>query len=472
MKKTSVIILGVILVIFFVFSLSHQVQAQDNYFCAIYFTGIGCPHCAKTDPVIFENLLKKYPNLIIIEYEIYQQRDNAPLLYEYDSEYKSGLGVPLIILGKNEKLLGDREIINSFDKTIAQKKNNPCLLLDNQVADFESLDLVSLPGRPKIWQGEKILVKQGIKGNNELLKNLLTNKNLVEVLKNIQFQKTDPLKIQLSSKSIGFSQAIKIDDWLFQWNGQEINGSTPSTDEKNQNNNKPVKVNLTLAKIISLALADSLNPCAFAVLVLMLVAILTYNPTKRKNLFLAGFYFVLAVFSMYFLYGLVIIKFFQLIQALTSIRLILYKILGGLAILLGILNIKDFVYYRPGGFLTEMPMFIRPTVKKLILGITSPTGAFLVGIFVTIFLLPCTIGPYIICGGILCSFDLIKTVPYLLLYNFIFVLPMIIIVLIVYFSLTKVEDISGWKDKNIKYLHLIAGLIILGLGLAMILGWV
>jgi len=87
-------------------------------------------------------------------------------------------------------------------------------------------------------------------------------------------------------------------------------------------------------------------------------------------------------------------------------------------------------------------------------------------------LLPCTIGPYVICGGILCELGILKSLPWLLLYNLIFVLPMVIVVLIIYFGLRKVEDIASWQAKNIKYIHLISGLIILGLGIAMVLGLV
>ncbi|MCD6367825.1 MAG: hypothetical protein J7L45_01940, partial [Candidatus Aenigmarchaeota archaeon] len=216
---------------------------------------------------------------------------------------------------------------------------------------------------------------------------------------------------------------------------------------------------LTIAKIISLAMVDSINPCALAVLTLMLIAILTYNPKDKRNVLLAGIYFIASVFIMYLFYGLVIINFFKVVQALTSMRLALYRALGFVAILLGLLNIKDFVRYKPGGFLTEMPMSLRPKVKKIISGITSPRGAFIVGLFVTLFLLPCTIGPYIIAGGILSVLSIMKTLPWLMLYNLIFVLPMVAIVVVVYAGISRVEDVSGWKDKNIRYLHLASGLI-------------
>ncbi|MCD6478054.1 MAG: hypothetical protein J7K87_03550 [Candidatus Aenigmarchaeota archaeon] len=227
---------------------------------------------------------------------------------------------------------------------------------------------------------------------------------------------------------------------------------------------------LTLTKIISLAAVDAINPCALAVLTLMLIAIITYNPKNKRNVLLAGLAFTFSVFIMYFFYGLVIIKFFQIVQALTSIRLWLYKILGVMALIIGILDIKDFFFYKPGGFATEMPLSLRPKVKKIMSGITSPKGAFGVGLFVTLFLLPCTIGPYIIAGGILSALEILKTIPWLLLYNVVFSLPMIAITLIVYAGVAEVENISEWKEKNIRRLHLIAGAIMFLLGLSMAIG--
>jgi len=236
-------------------------------------------------------------------------------------------------------------------------------------------------------------------------------------------------------------------------------------------NSLPQNSKITWSKIVSLAFVDSINPCAIAVLTLMLIAILTYNPKDKNKVLLTGLAFSGAVFLMYLFYGVVIIKFFQIVQKLTSVRLWLYKILGGFAIILGVLNIKDFIKYKPGGFLTEMPLFLRPKVKKIISGVTSPRGAFFVGTFVTLFLLPCTMGPYLIAGGILSFLETIKTLPYLFLYNLIFILPMLVIVFLIYWGTTKVEDVSGWKERNIKYLHLMAGLVILLLGIGIVLGW-
>jgi len=234
----------------------------------------------------------------------------------------------------------------------------------------------------------------------------------------------------------------------------------------------PVEEKLSFTKILALAAVDAINPCALAVLALLLIAIITYNPDKKKKVLQAGLAFTFSVFIMYLFYGLIIIKSFQLVQAISLIRVWLYKILGIAAITLGILNIKDFFKYKPGGIATEMPISMRPTIKKILSRVTSPKGAFLVGLLVTVFLLPCTIGPYVIAGGILSALEIFKTIPWLLIYNFVFVLPMVLITFLVYWEMTKVEDVSGWKDKNIRWLHLVSGIIILGLGLAMLFGLV
>ena len=139
--------------------------------------------------------------------------------------------------------------------------------------------------------------------------------------------------------------------------------------------------------------------------------------------------------------------------------------------ILGALNIKDFFDYKAGSLATEMPLFMRPKVKRIINKITSPWGAFIIGFLVTIFLLPCTIGPYIIASGILSPLGILKAIPWLLYYNLIFVLPMLIITLIIYWGFAQVQEVSGWKQRNIKRLHLVAGILLFLTGLALLMGW-
>lgn len=229
---------------------------------------------------------------------------------------------------------------------------------------------------------------------------------------------------------------------------------------------------LNFGKITALALADAVNPCEIAVLVMVLVAILIQNPQNRKKVLYSGLAFSAAIFLGYMFYGIVIIYLLEnFSNVLRNYSSYIYNGLGVLAIILGALNIKDYFMYQPGGIATEMPMKLRPRVKLMINRITSPIGAFFIGFIVTVFLVPCTMGPYLIASGLLSPLGIVKSIPWLLYYNFLFILPMLFITLLVSFGFRKVEEVSGWKEKNIKKLHLIAGILLLIIGVLMLLGW-
>jgi cytochrome c biogenesis protein CcdA len=230
-------------------------------------------------------------------------------------------------------------------------------------------------------------------------------------------------------------------------------------------------MSLSLPLILGLAAADAVNPCALAVLTLVLVSVLTHNPKNRRKVLLTGITFTVTVFFMYLIYGLILIHFFQsILNIISSIQPLLYDAVGLLAITLGILNIKDGISYGAGGFVMEVPRTWRPNMKKLIASVTSPRGAVYIGIFVTLFLLPCTIGPYIVATGVLSSLtQLLLSLPWLILYNIIFVLPMLAITIAIYFGLSTVENISDWKELNIKKLHLIAGIIMILIGVFLVM---
>ncbi len=221
-----------------------------------------------------------------------------------------------------------------------------------------------------------------------------------------------------------------------------------------------------------LALADSVNPCALAILAMVLMTILIQNPDKKRKVLFAGFGFSLAVFVGYLLYGVIIVQFFKsFAELLRNNSYFIYKGLAILAMVIGALNIKDFFFYKKGGIATEMPIWMRPKVKRIIEKITSPAGAFVIGFLVTIFLLPCTIGPYVVASGILSELGILGALPWLLYYNLLFVLPMLAITFVVYLGFAKVDEVSGWKERNVRKLHLVAGILLFLVGLALLIGW-
>lgn len=466
----------------------------ENYFentgCGVYFTGIGCPHCARADPVLFKQTIQNQ-NVLIIEYEIYMKEDNSQLLMDYNQKYGIRLGVPQLVTNAKTFYTGDKDIVQECEKScnaVLNIADETCLLKDSEV-NIQNINFNELAGSPVIWYKDKALVKKNSNNptENELLIQLLNANNikLQEIITENNFTVKKGISLPLSGSSVQFNNLIELEGWSFVYERTDkseikeniftsLFNSIKKIITNNNQNTEPqdLEKNVSIGKVISLAAVDAVNPCAIAVLTMILLSIITYNPKKKKLILLSGLSFVGAVIIMYLIYGIVIIKFFQLIQAITSVRIILYKVLGAVAIILGILQIKDFISYKAGSTGTEMPLSLRPKVKKLISKVTSPKGAFIVGLFVTLFLLPCTIGPYVIMGGILSAFEILKTFPLLLLYNIIFVIPMIAITFIVYFGVKRVEDVSSWKEKNIKILHLVSGIIIFLLGLGMLLGWV
>ena len=128
-----------------------------------------------------------------------------------------------------------------------------------------------------------------------------------------------------------------------------------------------------LIETITLAAVDAINPCALAVMVIVLMTLLMQEPTKRTRELIGGLAFTSAVFILYFFYGLIMIQFFaNVIPETGKYSYYIFKGFGLFAIILGILNLKDYFAYNPGGIATEMPLSIRPRMRFIIKNITSP----------------------------------------------------------------------------------------------------
>jgi len=229
---------------------------------------------------------------------------------------------------------------------------------------------------------------------------------------------------------------------------------------------------ITIGKITSLALVNSINPCQIAMLVLVLVTILTQNPEKKKRVLLSGLAFIASVYIGYLFYGIILVQLFQTFaETLKQGSIYLKYAIATLSMIVGGLQIKDFFFYKKGSFGTEMPIWMRSKAKRFIEKITSPLGAFITGFIVTLFLSPCTMAPLLVATETLSKLGLLGALPWLLYFNFIVILPLIIITLIVYKGIKTAENISQWKDRNVRILHLIAGVLLFLVGIIMLMGW-
>ncbi len=226
---------------------------------------------------------------------------------------------------------------------------------------------------------------------------------------------------------------------------------------------------LTWSVLIGAALVDSINPCTLAVMTMLLAVILLSK--GRKETLLAGIAFTATVFVMYLLFGLGILK------AITTTGLteIFFIIVTILALVLAVMEINAYFNYKPGFFAVEMPMFLRPYAKKAIEKAISLPGVIAAAVFCSVFLLPCSSGPYLMVLGLLAKEISTLHLMYLIVYNLFFVLPMVMITALVVAGYATVQKISETKEKYIRKIHLISGVLLLGiffLMLAHLLGYI
>ena len=187
---------------------------------------------------------------------------------------------------------------------------------------------------------------------------------------------------------------------------------------------------LTIPAVVLAAAADSVNPCTFAVLVLLLGTLIVAG--RRGKMLAVGASFISAIYITYFLMGLGI---FTAIQTAGVQRPFILAV-SSLAILLGLWNMKDYFAYGKW-FTIEVPQRWRPLVKKLTSSAVTVPGAFAVGVLDSFFLLPCSSGPYIAILALLSAATTRTTaILYLLFYNLIFILPLVIITLAINFGFT------------------------------------
>lgn len=223
---------------------------------------------------------------------------------------------------------------------------------------------------------------------------------------------------------------------------------------------------LGIIGLAGLAATDSVNPCALAVLLILIGSIMSGNLEDQLKALKAGAAFTAGIFASYLTMGVLLVFGIKSVQKATALNIDgVYLFFGGFAVLIGLLNLKDWYSHGLGGFAMEVPFSWRPQMKSYLKKVTGLGGAFLTALIVSLFLLPCTSGPYFVAGGILSNTAWNLAIPLLILYNAIFIAPMLLIITALYLGATEVEKIRQWRKDNIETLHVIAGLILIALGL-------
>lgn len=210
--------------------------------------------------------------------------------------------------------------------------------------------------------------------------------------------------------------------------------------------------------ILVSALIDSVNPCAFSVLVLTIAFLFSIGQLRNGIMKVGGAY-ILGIFIVYILIGLGILE----TLSFFNIPNFMGKLGSALLILLGVIGLINFFFPR---FPIKLKIPDAAHAKMAVLmEKASVPAAFALGGFVALCEFPCTGGPYLMILGLLHDTrTYLSGFGYLILYNLVFAAPLVLILGIAA-NETLLQKVQTWRKENIRGMHLWGGIAMVLLGL-------
>ncbi|MEW5788501.1 MAG: hypothetical protein AB1899_11680 [Pseudomonadota bacterium] len=212
---------------------------------------------------------------------------------------------------------------------------------------------------------------------------------------------------------------------------------------------------------------DAFNPCAFFVL-LFLLSLLVHQKDRRRMLLIGG---VFVAFSglMYFAFMAAWLGLFRVMGSLPWVT----AAAGALAAVMGAINVKDFFAFKAGLSLSipesrKADIFRRG--REILAAGSLPAmlaATVLLAIAANFYELLCTAGfPMVYTRVLTMQVDSpARHLLYLALYNVIYVLPLLLIVL----AFVRTMGARKLSEREGRLLKLLSGLMMLGLGLLLLL---
>lgn len=233
---------------------------------------------------------------------------------------------------------------------------------------------------------------------------------------------------------------------------------------------------LGILAILTGGLLDGVNPCALTVLILF-VSYLFLIGRKGKQILYVGVAFTSAIFLSYLLVGIGLFEFIMRIPPLFN-RILLILVACG-TLLLGITNLYDYYRIRWRNFGMSCPMAfgkISSLLKRYAKVRYYVIGTFITGFMVSFLEFFCTGQIY------LPVIFVLRYVPgfrlhaflYLLLYNLMFILPLIVVFLFGYYGVSS-EWFSRFAQRHLEKTKILTAILffwIAGILITMLLtGW-
>lgn len=241
--------------------------------------------------------------------------------------------------------------------------------------------------------------------------------------------------------------------------------------------------------VITLAgLMDGINPCAFTVIIFF-ISFLALQGYRKRALIVIGLTFVSAVFLTYLLIGLGLFSFLYRVEGFWLVSRIINLSIGIFSIVLGILSFYDFLKFKKTkkteGLILQLPQAVKAQIhsvigrhyrntqakegaiaQKDILGLVI--SAFVTGFLVSILEAVCTGQTYLpTIVFILKNYYHLKALVYLLIYNLMFIMPLLIIFFMALWGVTS-EQFTNFLRKNLLSIKVLMGILFFVLGIFLI----
>lgn len=213
-----------------------------------------------------------------------------------------------------------------------------------------------------------------------------------------------------------------------------------------------------LPLVVAASLIDSINPCAFSILLLTIAFLFSLGRLRKDILKIGGFY-ILGLLIVYILIGLGILQVLHLFNTPHFMA----KVGAWLLIALGFISLINHFFPR-FPIKLRIPQSAHRRMARLMEKGSIP-AAFALGVLVGLCEFPCTGGPYLMILGLLHDQTTYLTgLGYLLLYNMIFILPLVVILFLAS-NRNLLEKVQSWKREENAKMRLISGLVMILLGI-------
>lgn len=226
----------------------------------------------------------------------------------------------------------------------------------------------------------------------------------------------------------------------------------PAGDNGNSKN-KTISIGL----IVTTATIDSINPCAIAVL-LFLIAVLISLKATRKRMLAVGLVYIFGVFISYYLAGIGLLGVISRFDIAREVNLFA----GIVVIVAAFISVKEGLYPDSKQILV-IPEKTKGIFMNLMRKGTFP-AVFMAGILVSAFELPCTGQVYLSILSLLSQESMkAQGYLYLLIYNVIFVLPLVLILFAAAWGL-DIKRLQSFRKDSRGTIKILIGVIMFVLG--------